>query len=562
MLAPGGGGGFQSARLTVAGRPAAYGQSGDGPPILFLPAWSLTFRPYQRCLGQLTAAGYRVIVPSLPGSGGSAECPSAERDFVGHAAWVAAFLDELATRDPALGEPMVVAGHGFGAGVAVQLAHDYPSRVGQLVLMDTVGLSMGTPRPLRQLLGSKRPPGSWMSDVWKQLLPFPEALLNMQAAAGEVMFSAATNGWGALQRAQMVGAADLTGEMATLRARGMPILCFTNDEDMLMPQRCVQAMTAALGPRTGPLAGEPGWVRAEPSVEASLVRRVGARTRSRQAGDRPAAPTHRSLSAELAELAAVSDLPLERATELAATASARWLLSDSVDALAADIALCHPPPAGGEVRASVQLLADSCRVRLTVVAEDRPGLLADSAAVVTAAGCSVVSASACTWVSHNLALHTLIIDPQTELTPARWDDLSQNLRDLNHRQPIEPSFRPIGLATVTINGSAASRAAPSLLDLRESAGKTAVRHKVSAAGSVATISDLPDTATISDTVVEIWTPDTPGLLWATCRWFAEHDLSITSATVSTQHGIAEGAFIVHGPCDGAALARHLSPPER
>ena len=45
-------------------------------------------------------------------------------------------------------DPAFVIGHSFGAGVAVQLAHDRPELVGYLVLMDAVGTSWYTPAAL------------------------------------------------------------------------------------------------------------------------------------------------------------------------------------------------------------------------------------------------------------------------------------------------------------------------------------------------------------------------------------------------------------------------------
>ncbi|MEZ5263107.1 MAG: alpha/beta fold hydrolase [Acidimicrobiales bacterium] len=154
----------------VAGRRAIYGSGGHGSPVLFLHAAGLSFRAYQRSLRRLTAQGYRVLAPSLPGFGGTAAVPPAEADLAGYAAWVAEFLDDVAVADP-----VFVIGHSFGAGVAVQLAHDFPERVGYLVLLDSPGTSWSTPTPLRERLAPHRSPVSWLSDAWKELVPFPRA---------------------------------------------------------------------------------------------------------------------------------------------------------------------------------------------------------------------------------------------------------------------------------------------------------------------------------------------------------------------------------------------------
>ena len=61
-------------------------------------------------------------------------------------------------------------------------------------------------------------------------------------------------------------------------------------------------------------------------------------------------------------------------------------------------------------------------------------------------------------------------------------------------------------------------------------------------------------------MVEVSAPDSVGLLWAICRWFADHDITIASAHACTNYGMADTAFIVHGSCDPDALAGYLSPP--
>jgi UTP:GlnB (protein PII) uridylyltransferase len=59
-------------------------------------------------------------------------------------------------------------------------------------------------------------------------------------------------------------------------------------------------------------------------------------------------------------------------------------------------------------------------------------------------------------------------------------------------------------------------------------------------------------------VVTVTAPDRLGLLWAICRWFADHHVSIESMSVTTDGGVARDNFIVIGDCDGGELAEHLS----
>ena len=57
-------------------------------------------------------------------------------------------------------------------------------------------------------------------------------------------------------------------------------------------------------------------------------------------------------------------------------------MSERPAVLAADLALCHPPLAPDEVRAVARPMEAPSTFRVTVVATDRPGLLADTAAAL------------------------------------------------------------------------------------------------------------------------------------------------------------------------------------
>lgn len=63
-----------------------------------------------------------------------------------------------------------------------------------------------------------------------------------------------------------------------------------------------------------------------------------------------------------------------------------WLLSAPPSVLAADLTLCHPRPKGTELRAVVQPVGTSGTHRLTVVAPDRAGFVADTVAILAADG--------------------------------------------------------------------------------------------------------------------------------------------------------------------------------
>ena len=496
--------------ITVQGRRAVYGVDGDGAAVLFLPAWGLGLRSYQRSLRRLIAQGYRVYVPSLPGFGGTASLPPGDQDFCGQAAWVAAFLDEVGLTDP-----LFVIGHSFGAGVGVQLAHDFPSRVGYLVLIDSIGTSWSTPPPLNTKLASRRPLSSWAVDAWKQLIPFPARLQTLQAVWMDLTLNAVGSGWAGAQAAQMARTSDLSEALEDLRRNGQPLLELSNDEDAFIPDGCIRTLAAVLGGGHNELEPTQAWALGNPGAFEAVVQRVTQAQRSRGSGS-----TRRSPTRAVLELLKATDVPDAIATELVHRASPLWLMSDAPETLAADLALCHPPLAPDEVRAVARPVAGSSTMRLTVVAVDRPGLLADTAAVLASEGYPVTSASACSWRDRELALHTVNFDPGEGFGPQRWEELGQRLRTLGRGRRKLPTFHPVGTATVTVNGEGPGGA-----------------------------------------VVEVSAPDAVGLLWAICRWFADHDITIDAAHATTNYGTADDGFIVRGRCDGAALAAHLSPAD-
>ena len=63
-------------------------------------------------------------------------------------------------------------------------------------------------------------------------------------------------------------------------------------------------------------------------------------------------------------------------------------------------------------------------------------------------------------------------------------------------------------------------------------------------------------------MVQVTAPDRIGLLSAVCRWFADNDVSVEAASISTVDGIAKDVFLVDGDCDVDALARRLSTDHR
>ncbi len=497
-----------TSETTVDGRAVSYAAGGRGLPVLFLHGWGLDHRAYQRTLRRLTARGCRVVAPSLPGFGGSASLPSDERSLVAYASWVARFLDAIDVH-----EPMVVLGHSFGGGVATKLAHDHPDRARFLVLLNSVG----DPRELsvRTIAGLFDPRSN-----------------NPLVAASHVLLPTSTGStvrqlqrvfWGNVARdplavaqaAWLAWSADLAAEMAVLAERQFPVLVLWSDHDGVIPMKAFDTFCSTFGADGQIVSGGHSWMLANPDVFGQVLdnvlhvqaaqHQVGAVTESAQ---------------QLESLLATTTMRRTVIRRLLDGVSPLWLLSAPPVVLAADLTLCHPRLGPGEVRAVARPTRSANTHRFTVVAHDRAGLLADTAAILAADGITVVYASVTTWPRERRALHSLTVRSTTTMTADRWNIIGERLRHIGMDRP-----------TAGVD-----------------------RHRFVARGRVeVTITGQGD----GKSVVRVTAPDQIGLLSAVCRWFAEHDVSVDAASIATVDGTAKDVFTIQGTCDVDGLVRHL-----
>lgn len=495
----------------VDGRPVAYGEAGEGRPVLFLHGWALGHHAYKRALGRLAGHGCRVIAPALPGFGGTVGLPSVERSMTGYAEWVDRFLDAIGVDEPA-----VVVGHSFGGGVATLLAHDHPARVDHLVLVNAVG--GGVSAEDRHL--ADRRLWEWAVEFTRDLLPLvgPQGRRALASMREDVLFNVLRDPVGLLEIGRLAGRADLRVELEELRRRKLPVLVVAGADDRVIPTQSFDAICLALGTEGTLVPGRHCWLLADPSAFTEVMSNV--------VGMKPA-PSKRTggrrspmaAAKELRRLLDRTSMPPELIGTLIGSAPSLWLTSDGPAALAGDLALCHPALGPAEVRARASTATADGSWRLTVVARDRPGLLADTAAVLAAEGLSVEGAAVATWGEPDIALHALRVTGPLpdEQVLARVGD---RLRTMGPAERPTVPFSPVGEARVWVAGDADG-----------------------------------------DPVITVEAPDQVGLLWAICRWLADHDLSIQAAWV-TSDTQARDVFVVRGAVDTTALQRRLSRQEQ
>jgi pimeloyl-ACP methyl ester carboxylesterase/predicted amino acid-binding ACT domain protein len=495
-------------RVSVDGRTVSYARGGHGLPVLFLHGWGLDHESYRRALRRLTARGCNVIAPSLPGFGRSDELPVLERTLVGYARWVDRFLEAIGAD-----EPVVVLGHSFGGGIATRFAHDRPERVRYLVMLNAVGDAQSfaagglAGRPERIGLDAVR-------SLFDALRPSDD-LATIGQMQRTLLANLRRHPFSVLQAAQAALTADLRAEMAVLAARALPVLVLWSDGDRLIPIAAFDTFCSAFGTDGHVVRGGHSWLLANPDVFGEVLDNV-IHVEGQQHGARAATTS----VDEVRRLLATTSLPPTTARRLLDGVSPMWALSESPEVLAADLALCHPRVRPGEVRAVARQLPDGDRFRLTVVAQDRRGLLADTTAVLATAGVSVDGASVMTWPEHRLAVHALTVRSDGGIDDGLWEQVGARLQ-ASAETPVRMLFRPTGRARVTTTG-----------------------------------------AGTSSSIVRVTAPDDIGLLSATCRWFADHGISIEAAGIDTTNGVANDVFLIDGDCDTSQLAAHLSRAPR
>lgn len=252
-------------RTLVDGRPAVYGEAGDGPPVVFFHGWGLGHHAYKRPLARLALRGFRVLAPAMPGFGGTASLP-VDNDIHAFGAWADAFMEAVGIEEPA-----IVVGHSFGGGVSITLAHDFPERVKQLVLVNAVG-GAAWGRRGREL--SDRMLWQWGIEFAKEMWP-PQRGVAMAWSVREDLFANLMRNPRAMVNAGMLAAqADLRRELEELRARELPVVVMSGANDGVIPLSAFDAMCGALGVEGQVLRGNHSWLLTDPDAFDEIMGNV------------------------------------------------------------------------------------------------------------------------------------------------------------------------------------------------------------------------------------------------------------------------------------------------
>jgi pimeloyl-ACP methyl ester carboxylesterase len=246
---------------TVDGRRAVYGMTpGAGRPVLFLHGWGLNHRSYRHALGRLARFGVRVYAPAMPGFGGTADLPSAQFSIAGYAGWVDRFLTAVGVTDP-----VVVIGHSFGGGVAIQLAHDAVGRVSRLVLVNSIGGSGWTDRRGRPREMRDRPLWDWGLHLQADTLSLRQLTRILPVIAADAVPNVLRSPRLLWQVGRLARDADLGAELKDLRKRRLPVTILWGRHDTVLPQAGLESMRAVLGTRAvRTVDGSHSWLLVNP----------------------------------------------------------------------------------------------------------------------------------------------------------------------------------------------------------------------------------------------------------------------------------------------------------
>ncbi|TNC24179.1 alpha/beta fold hydrolase [Amycolatopsis alkalitolerans] len=256
--------------IAVDGRTAHYGTGGDGRPLLFLHGWGLTDRTYAASLHHLVSAGLRVYAPALPGFGGTADLPADRRNLRGYGDWVAAFAEAAG-----IAGPVTLVGHSFGGGVAIRVAHDHPDLVARLVLVNSIGgSSWSNGRGVLRAI-AERPLWDWGLHLQADLRPTREIARVLPVILRDAIPNVLLSPAAVWRVAHLARTADLTPELAELKARRLPVVIVWSKDDSVIGEAALLSLRTGLGePEVVTVPGRHAWLLADPRRFGEVITNI------------------------------------------------------------------------------------------------------------------------------------------------------------------------------------------------------------------------------------------------------------------------------------------------
>lgn len=154
---------FASRFVVLPTGPLHYIEEGSGPVLLFVPPaplWSFTYR---RCIAELRDE-FRCVAFDFPGFGPSPAPAGMRVDLDAMSATVQQFVAALDLRD------MILVGHDSGGLIGLHAAGRRAEQFAGLVLVDSIGATLGAVNPIRLMLKLvSSPPMRFVQGRWNVL---------------------------------------------------------------------------------------------------------------------------------------------------------------------------------------------------------------------------------------------------------------------------------------------------------------------------------------------------------------------------------------------------------
>jgi pimeloyl-ACP methyl ester carboxylesterase len=271
--------------IDVDGKRINYGIAGEGLPLLFVHGWALGQHSYKRALKRMVRLGCQVYAPALPGFGGSEalDPPAHHGDaregdaetLYAYARWLDSFLGAVGVT-----EPVLAVGHSLGGAVVTKLAHSYPARVGYLVLVNPIGGGSWLQADQKVRSVGDRPLWQWGLVFIRDLFFGNGSITALRAMAEDAVPNLVRNPLGLLRLGLLARRADLSGELAEIKARGLPVLVLWGEADDVIPRASLEALCAALGSTAEVVPGRHSWLIADPDAFGAVMANTVARARA------------------------------------------------------------------------------------------------------------------------------------------------------------------------------------------------------------------------------------------------------------------------------------------
>lgn len=247
------------------------------PTVVLIHGWGLAQASYARAAEELNRAGYRVVVPDLPGFGRSTDLPFAKVSFEGYAAVLGAFLASLGARET----PVHVVGHSFGGGVAAQLAHDYAELVASVVLVSAVSGATwmrDSESSLERLL-TERPLWDWAVHLVHEF-PLGEFPRTARSVLADLRHNLTFHLPSLSLVASLIRRTDLRSMLGRVAEAGVPAAVVWAAEDHVIGRAVFEDQCSALRCTGTVVEGNHGWPLADPRGFGRVIGELIDRVRS------------------------------------------------------------------------------------------------------------------------------------------------------------------------------------------------------------------------------------------------------------------------------------------